>query len=107
MVEQPAVNGMVVGSNPTGAAKAMMRTVKFYNTKKVHETEKAILFRIADKECWIPKSHIVRLAGFNTACGDGLEITEWIAIKKGLEFLIEDQYDDEEYGLGVEWGDQW
>ena len=51
----------------------------------VHDTGKALLCRVGDREVWIPQSQIHKDSDVYAADTEGcLVIPEWLAIKKGL-----------------------
>ena len=49
----------------------------------VHETEKAVLFRIEGTEHWFPKTQIVHSGKDDDV--DWMYVTHWIMEKKGLQ----------------------
>lgn len=59
----------------------------------IHETEKALLYRIEDVEHWFPKSHV------SNHGDDFIVVSRWIALQKDLvdeEQLEEEDYDEEQ-----------
>jgi hypothetical protein len=61
----------------------------------VATTEKAVLVMVDDQEHWIPDSQIGPDSELHTGSDNGdegkLSITEWIASKKGLDELDEEE----------------
>jgi len=64
-----------------------------FEAEFVHETEKALLYRIKDEEHWFPKSQV---SDYGV---DFIVVSRWIAVQKDLvddEQLEEEDYDDEQ-----------
>lgn len=57
--------------------------------EKIHETQKAILFRIQNEEVWIPKSVIndLTLTKERFKKSGTVEVAEWFAEKEGFNCL--------------------
>lgn len=64
-----------------------------FEAEFVHETEKALLYRIDGEEHWLPKSHVLDHGD------DFVVISRWLAVQKDLvddEQVEVDDYDEEQ-----------